>query len=260
MPIFNARSTPSQDRPDEGDVATLDPLGHFRCGHPRDIVALLRRLRDGAVAVSLSGPGGKHLIASVWSVDEQHQRLALEVETGDTQLPGLVEGNEATAVAYLDAIKLQFDLQDLVLVRSPRATALQCRLPACLYRFQRRGSFRARTLERIPLTAHLRHPGIPDMALALRILDLSIGGCALLLPDQVPTLPLGLMLRGVELALDTDTRVAVTLRLQHASSINSHSPGLRLGCEFLQLDPQAQRLLQRHIDQTQKRRRLLSLD
>ena len=260
MPFSTARPRPSQDRPGDAEVAALDPLDHFRCDHPRDIVALLRRLRDAAVAVSLSGPGGNHLKASVWSVDEQHQRLALEVEPGDSQLPGLVDGNEATAVAYLDAIKLQFDLQDLVLVRSPRATALQCELPACLYRFQRRGSFRVRTLERSAPTAHLRHPGMPDMALSLRILDLSSGGCALLLPDEVPTLPLGLTLQGVALALDTDTRVAVTLRLQHASSINSHSQGLRLGCEFLQLDPQVQRLLQRHIDQTQKRRRLLSLD
>ena len=260
MPIFNAGPTPPQDRPGDAAAAALDPHGHFRCDHPRDIVALLRRLRDGAVAVSLSAPGGRQLSASVWSVDEQHQRLALEVEPGDAQLPGLVEGNEATAVAYLDAIKLQFDLHDLVLVRGPRSTALQCDLPACVYRFQRRGSYRVRTLERCAPMAQLRHPGMPDMALSLRILDLSIGGCALLLPDEVPTLPLGLTLRGVALALDSDTRVIVTLRLQHASSINSHSQGLRLGCEFLQLEPQAQRLLQRHIDQTQKRRRLLSLD
>ena len=260
MPVLNPPALPLQGRPEKEDVTTLGPLGNFRCDHPRDILALLRRLRDSAVAVSLSGPGGNHLNASIWSVDEQHHRLALEVEPGDTQLAGLVEGNEATAVAYLDSIKLQFDLQDLVLVRSARATALQCELPVCIYRFQRRSSFRVRTLERSAPTAHLRHPGMPDMALSLRILDLSIGGCALLLPDQVPTMPLGLMLRGVALALDIDTRVVVTLRLQHASSINSHSQGLRLGCEFLQLELQAQRLLQRHIDQTQKRRRLLSLD
>jgi len=33
-----------------------------------------------------------------------------------------------------------------------------------------------------------------------------------------------------------------------------------LGCEFMHVQPQAQRALQRYIDQTQKRRRLLSLD
>ena len=260
MPFIDPRSDAAAQRGGEQDLATLDPLAGFRCSHPRDVLALLRRLRDAAVPVSVSGPGGAHVNATVWSVDEQHGRLALEVEAGDTQLPGLVEANEATAVAYLDAIKLQFDLQDLLLVRSPRATALQCELPACLYRFQRRSSFRVRTLERSAPQAHLRHPNMPDMPLALRVLDLSIGGCALLLPDDVPAVPLGVTLRGVTLALDTDTRLPVTLRLQHASSINPHSQGLRLGCEFLQLDPPAERILQRHIDQTQKRRRLLSLD
>jgi hypothetical protein len=50
------------------------------------------------------------------------------------------------------------------------------------------------------------------------------------------------------------------LRLQHATSMMSAVPGLRLGCELLQLDAGATRRLQRYIDLTQKRRRLLSLD
>lgn len=259
MALFEARSSALPPRQDAA-AGAQDPTAQFRCEHPRDVLALLRRLRDSAVPVTLSGPGGSHLNTTVWTVDDAHQRLALEVESGDCQLASLVEGNEATAVAYLDAIKLQFDLQHLVLVRSARATALQCDLPACLYRFQRRSSYRVRTLDRSAPTAHLRHPSLPDMPLVLRILDLSIGGCALLLPEGVPPLPLGLVLNGVGLALDGDTRTAVGLRLQHFSSINHHYQGLRLGCEFMPLDAQAQRNLQRYIDQTQKRRRLLSLD
>ena len=239
---------------------SADPFARFRCDQPREVVSLLRSLRDGAGPVSLSGPSGANLGATVWTIDADRQRLAFDVEPGNAQLQGLVESNEATAVAYLDAVKLQFDLHDMVLVRSPRATALQVRLPRCLYRFQRRGSFRVRTLDRAAPTAQLRHPALPDMQLALRVLDLSIGGCALLLPDKVPPIPLGISLRGVRLELDADTLLDVTLRLQHASSILSGAPGLRLGCELLQLDAGAERSLQRYIDQTQKRRRLLSLD
>ena len=62
------------------------------------------------------------------NVDSARGRIAFDVEPADPQLPGLVESNELTAVAYLDSVKLQFDLQGLVLVRSPRATALQARL------------------------------------------------------------------------------------------------------------------------------------
>jgi c-di-GMP-binding flagellar brake protein YcgR len=242
------------------DPLGADALAQFRCDHPRDVIALLRQLRDSATPVALSGPGGSNLVATVWTIDVDRQRLAFDVEAGDTRLPALVEGNEATGVAYLEAVKLQFDLQDLVLVRSPRASALQARLPSRLYRFQRRNSYRVRTLDRAAPRAHLRHPALPDMQLALRIVDLSIGGCALMLPDKVPPLPMGVTLSGVQLELDAGPRLEVTLRLQHASSMLSNTPGLRMGCEWLGLASSTERALQRYIDQTQKRRRLLSLD
>lgn len=237
-----------------------DPFAQFRCHHPREVLSLLRELRDGATPVSLSGPDGASLGATVWTVDGDRQRLAFDVEAGDPQLPALVEANEVTAVAYLESVKLQFDLQDLVLVRSARATALQARLPRCIYRFQRRSAYRVRPLDRSAPIARFRHPSLPDMMLSLRIVDVSIGGCALLLPADVPPLPLDVTLHGVVLELDADTGVVVTLRLHHASSILSRVPGLRLGCELIKADASIERTLQRYIDHTQKRRRLLSQD
>jgi len=243
-----------------GDSGFGDPLAEFRCDHPREVLALLRELRDAVTPLALSAPGGANLGATVWTVDAERQRIAFDVEPGCPQLPSLVEANEATAVAYLDAVKLQFDLQDLVLVRSARATALQARLPRCVYRFQRRASYRVRTLDRGAPLAVMRHPSLPDMQLSLRIVDVSIGGCSLLLPDNVPPLPLGMTLHGVVLELDSDTELRVNLRLQHASSIQSGQTGMRLGCELINPDSGTQRSLQRYIDHTQKRRRLLSLD
>lgn len=237
-----------------------DPFAQFRCEHPREVLSLLCELRDGVTPVALSGPDGANLGATVWTVDGDRQRLAFDVEAGDPQLPALVEANEVTAVAYLESVKLQFDLQDLVLVRSARATALQSRLPQCIYRFQRRSAYRVRPLDRSAPVARIRHPALPDMMLSLRIMDVSIGGCALLLPADVPPLPLDVMLHGVVLELDADTGVVVTLRLHHASSIMSRVPGLRLGCELVKPDAGIERALQRYIDHTQKRRRLLSLD
>jgi c-di-GMP-binding flagellar brake protein YcgR len=247
-------------RPTPTGSAADDPFAEYRSSHPREVLSLLRELRDSATPVALSSPGGTGLGATVWTVDGERGRIAFDVEPGDPQLPGLVECNELTAVAYLDAVKLQFDLQDLVLVRSPRATALQARLPVCIYRFQRRTAFRVRTLDRSAPAARLRHPSLPEMKLELRIVDLSIGGCALLLPDGVPPLPPGLEMGGVQLSLDTDTTLEVVLRIQHATSVQGMATSLRLGCELLRLDAGTLRSLQRHIDQTQKRRRLLSLD
>ncbi len=237
-----------------------DPMAAFRCQQPREVLSLLRQLRDGVSPVALSSPSGVSLSATVWTVDGDRQRIAFDVESTDPQLESLIEANELTVVAYLDAVKLQFDMQDLVLVRSPRATALQGRLPSCIYRFQRRSSYRVRTLDRGAPSAVFRHPGLPEMQLKLRLIDVSIGGCALLLPADVPALPMGVVVRGVVLELDADTRLTVTLRLQHASSVQSKMAGLRLGCELMEPSTGTERTLQRYIDHTQKRRRLLSLD
>ena len=242
----------------------LEPEGehdaNFRSKDQHEVLALLRDLRQAASVVSLTSPDGHSLGATLVTVDETGQRIAFEVETGDPRLPALVEANEATAVAYLASVKLQFELRDLALVHGDKVTALQARLPRHVYRFQRRTAFRVRTLERGAPTALLRHPSLPDMQLSLRIADISISGCALLLPEDIPPLQPGSVINGVRLELDADTALQLTLRIQHVSSSLTSAAGLRLGCEILQRDGSNERRLQRYIDQTQKRRRLLSLD
>jgi c-di-GMP-binding flagellar brake protein YcgR len=231
----------------------------FRVDSDVEIAGLLRQLRDAGTPMVLSAPDGAAVVCELWSIDSDQQRINFTAEVRDPALQQLVDADEAVAVGYLDSVKLQFDLLDLLLVRGPSSSALQARLPSVLYRFQRRNAYRVRTLDRQSPTARLRHPAIPDMQLALRVIDVSIGGCALLLPADVPALEPGLTLRGVVLELDADTRFAVTVQIQHLSALQGDER-MRVGCEWRTLEPDAQRVLQRYIDQTQKRRRLLSLD
>lgn len=253
MAFMDTQPAPIDDR--DG----IDPYAAFRVESAREIVALLRELCDSATPVQLTGPEGASLGSGIWAVDASSGRLSLQVEETHPLLGRLLESEECTAVAYLDAVKLQFDLDDLVLVRSARACVLQARLPRHVYRFQRRQGYRVRTIERGSPVARLRHPSVPDMRVTLRVLDVSIGGCALLLPDDVPGVAAGITLHGVRIELDADTRFDVSLKVHHLSSIQSHSRGVRLGCELSRMDGAAERALQRYIDNTQKRRRLLSL-
>jgi c-di-GMP-binding flagellar brake protein YcgR len=236
-----------------------DAWAEFRVDHPREVMALMRQLRDGNVPVNLNSPDGAMLSTSLWALDDQRGRLNFSADTLQPQLEQLVAGNEAVAVAYLDSVKLQFDLNGLLLVRSARASALQAEVPSEVYRFQRRGAFRVRTLEQHAPTARFRHPGIPDMALELRVLDVSAGGCALFMPHDVPPLPPGCRIAQAQIELDADTRFPTALQLQHVTAILPNDRGARLGCEWPPLEGHAARALQRYIDQTQKRRRLLTL-
>lgn len=234
---------------------TGEAIDEFRVTHPAERVSLLRNLADRSVLVQLSGPGGVAYTTVLWSVDAQQRRISLDVDPAHPQVAALIDGGEATAVAYLDTIKLQFDLHGLVLLHGKSASVLQTALPDVVYRFQRREFFRVRTRE--GAQAHLRHPALPEMALVLRVLDLSIGGCALALPADVPPIAAGIRVAGVRIELDVDTQFSTELAIQHVSGgFHPQAQGSRLGCAFGALDGAAQRNLQRFIDLTQRRQNL----
>jgi len=239
--------------------ATPGALDDFRITAPREIVAMLRQLADGNVELYLNAADGTVVHATIWTLDADRGSLGLNVDADDPALQAMLESQEVVVVGYLDSVKLQFDAHNLVLVRAQRSSVLSCALPRELFRFQRRSAYRVRPVLRSSPMARVRHTDIADMQLALRVLDVSIGGCALFLPEDVPPMQPGVVLNQVQIELDADTRFHVNLRLQHVTSLHSDSHGVRLGCEFVQADANALRALQRFIDQTQKRGRLLSI-
>jgi c-di-GMP-binding flagellar brake protein YcgR len=250
-------------RPAELDPAGgPDPWAEFRVSHPQERLRLLHQLCEGSTPVILNAPGGIGLTTTLWAVDAAQGRINFGIEPDEPLLDRLVDADETVAVAYLESVKLQFEVEGLVQVRSLRACALQALLPREIYRFQRRSAYRVRTIGRHDPKAHFRHPAMPEMALALRVLDVSIGGCALWQPQDVPPLQAGTRLASVQVELDAETRFGATLVLQHVSSLcpgELSDRGVRLGCEWQPLAAGAERVLQRWIDRTQQRRRTLSL-
>ncbi len=255
-------------RPAELDATgEEDPWSQFRVAQPQERLSLLRALRDGNVPVVLNAPDGTSMTVTLWALDAEQGRVNLSVNAAAPQLPSMVEADEAVAVAYLESVKLQFDLQDFMLVHGPNSCALQCRLPDEIYRFQRRNAYRVRTRDSHGPHASFRHPSMPEMRVDLRVLDVSIGGCALWLPSDVPLLQAGTLLADMRVELDADARFTTAVSLQHVSAqgVYRGSPGgngtqgVRIGCEWRSLPPPAERVLQRWIDRTQRRRHLLSL-
>jgi flagellar brake protein len=226
---------------------------------PVAIHGLLKELMDRNVALQLSTPEGHALSSSIWTLQEG-VRIGFAAKVTDPAVHRLVEAREVSVTAYLDRVKLHFDLNGLVLVHGGHHTVLQSAPPQQIYRFQRRFAYRVRTLERGSPTAFFRHPSLPEMELALRVLDVSAGGCALFVPDDVPPLWPDSEVNGARLELDSQTHFLATLALRHVTCIQPEAQGARLGCEWARIEPSAARTLQRYIDQTQKRRRMMALE
>jgi flagellar brake protein len=237
-----------------------DPLAGLRVRAPAEIETVLRQLIEGGTALHLSAPDGCCYTTRLNLLEAPRRRIGFVAEPLHPQLQHLLDLNEASAVGFLDSVKLQFELQHLVLAHGGRSCTLLADMPQELFRFQRRNSFRVRTPERGTPTAWLYHPALPDTPLSLRVLDVSAEGCALFLPNDVPPLTPGMQLDAVRLELDADTRLQATLQVQHVTALSAQGRGVRLGCALVGASGEAHRALQRYIDHTQKRRRVLALD
>ncbi len=241
-------------------MAGDDGLDEFRVSSPREIQTLLKQLLDGAILLNLNASDGRVYTTAIWTLDSSRGTIGFNADPRDPALQALLECGEGTAVGYLDSVKLQFDMNDLVLVHGNRASVLSCPAPREMYRFQRRSAFRVRPLARAAPTARLFHPDMPDIELALRVIDVSIAGCALFLPDETPSMSPGVLIHDVRIELDADTKFESAMRLQHVTAINAEARGVRLGFEFKRIGGDATRALQRFIELTQKRGKLMALN
>lgn len=128
-----------------------------------EIAAYLQQLQQDGASVRLDGPHGAGLSATIVALDPAADLLGLALGTDPEGISqALVAEGEITAVAYLGTIKLQFDVEAPVLVSGEQGVVLRSTLPARLYRFQRRQSFRVQpassTYPRVVL------PGAPSPA------------------------------------------------------------------------------------------------
>lgn len=247
--------------PAQAGSSALSPAEReaFRIRTPAEILSYLHALLDQQTRVFVSNPEGLELRTHLCLIDKERALIGLDLPPGFGLGDGLLDLEEIEAVAYLDAVKLQFELEQPVVIRDRDGSVLRAALPSRLYRFQRRQTFRVQPPGSTYPRVSLDWPGDEVQRVNLRVLDISIGGLALLLPPELPDLPPGQSLQTVQLELERDLRIELSLRLLHVSAAGGHPGGRHLGCAFESLEAAATRELQVFIDQTQKRRRLLHM-
>jgi c-di-GMP-binding flagellar brake protein YcgR len=247
---------------DLDDLHGTDPWAEFRVTNQNEIALHLRKLVEGSVPFNLSGPGGASLTTLLWAMDASRGVMSFAIDGLTPEIDKLIVADEAVAVAYQESVKFQFNVSSLMLVRGAQSSALQCRIPEAIYRFQRRSAYRVRTPERGAPVMRMRHPAKADLVLAMRVLDISIGGCAMLMPPEAPPVKEGIEIRGVRLDLDADTRFVTTVEVRRVAELNGDDGqriGWRIGTQWVRLDGAAERALQLYIDGLQKKRRMMMM-
>lgn len=278
-------------------AATPEGLDEYRLDAPGEIQSWLRELMQARTRVQLSTPDGALLHTVLLALDAPQGVLTFEGPVDPAVTAPVLASMRVTATAYLDRIKLEFELPGLLAARDHGGEVLRAALPRHLYRFQRRQAYRVQSPGQLYPALRLNQPD----GLRIRVVNVSGGGLALqwpqaagssatanaplgaagsatpgATPGTAPGATVGVASRAAPTGSpatlppppEAGAELTGTLELEREVSFSAllrvqHvTPGEgqaphQLGCAFVSLAPSAARALQVFIDQAQKRERLM---
>lgn len=224
--------------------------------HPTGIASLLDEAVQSQQRLTLSAPAGEALALMPVRLDLASGALLLRLPGLQVQAPDWLMRGPVHAQLLLDKVRVDFELGETrQLLLDGGLPVLSIGLPARIRRHQRRQAFRV-----APLSQHHPRAVLPvaGEARPLRLVtqDLSAGGVALRWPASVALPALEARLDGVELELERELRVGVNLIVEH---VRQDVRGeWVVGCAFRDLAAPAERQLLLHLNQMQRRHRVVA--
>lgn len=224
--------------------------------HPSDIAALLDEAVQSAVHLHLTGPNQEEMALAPLRWDQQ-LGILLRLPGLRADVPQWLLTGPVHAHAVLDKVRIDFSLGPArQLLEADGLPVLKIEAPQRMRRHQRRQAFRV-----TPSSKHHPRALVPlagdSRPRRLATQDLSAGGVAIIWTEGKDTLPAqGHRFDGVELELERELRLLISLQVEHVRQ-NEQDQWV-LGCAFIGLTAQAERVLLLHLNQMQRRQRLLA--
>jgi c-di-GMP-binding flagellar brake protein YcgR len=245
---------------DTGPVRDAGVLGRFGIDDDAERLRLLRALAASRERVTLysSDDVNSHIVSCVLAVDAAAGTIDLEFNTDVAGRDAFRDSAGVTAVALLDRVKLQFELNRFTLVGDGEHSRLRAPLPRGLVRLQRRDAFRVEpSASAVPRLWLREHGG----ERAVRILDVSATGLAfeVVADAVVPRVGARLCACRLELPAMAPIRCDLLVRAVEPNVDPFSDPAegapLRVGCAFDALEPSAARAVQVFVNLAQARGR-----
>jgi len=214
-----------------------------------EIVALLKQLRDeGTLVTAYFGLASDFAVTLLLQVKTDFEEVILDCVSDKLAQRRLLAAEHLTLVAFLASIKVQFTARHAEAVSYEGKPAFRIRLPDQVLRLQRRDYFRVQTPVTRPPTVLVPHtPGSLQYE-SLRVLDLSVGGLAILSYPEKFEMTGGTTIDACFLDLPGVGSMSVGLQVRHVEPLAREAGARRCGCEFVDLSPQSRLMLQRYVN------------
>lgn len=230
------------------------PDAELELDHPTEIAALLEELAQSHRPLHVQGASGGALSLQALLLERTAQQLWLRLPGLGPQTPAWLLDEPLRLSAVLGKVQVEFqDSGPRQVADQGGLPALALHLPTRMRRVQRRQAFRVAPVSHHPPRATLPQAGAQPMRMGTQ--DLSASGVALIWPRADAPPALDQRLDGVELELERGLRISVSLRVQH-TRLNDQGEWV-VGCVFLPLPAPSERQLLSHLNQLQRRHRVL---
>lgn len=215
-----------------------------------EIVGLLRELRDRQVLATLYYDEATvgFTVSNVLDVDLAREELVLDCAADRSALRAVDQARGIVLVAFIDNAKIQFSLHGVEPATHQGRPALRGGLPRRLLRMQRRTAPRQRPSAARPATCLVPVPGAEGRFESARVLDISIGGIAILAPPVLFDLVRDQVLQTCYLDLPEIGHVAVALEVRYMDAWPGEGGGRRCGCAFVDIGGATLRSVQRYLN------------
>lgn len=225
----------------------------------REIGLVLQSLIDKRALISAYVSPRNHTFpTALISVSPEEGTLLIDGSANDAINRGVTQAHHLTCVSQLDRIHIQFRLTGLSPTRVDGKIAFQADVPDRVLKLQRREFYRLQTSVTEPVTCSIptAQPGAESEYTDLRVLDISGGGIAVVVPHGHPLFKPYRELEDCLLRLPDVDPILIQLSVRNLfRQLNQNGTETwRAGCQFTSLPRGADVLIQRYIFRLDRQR------
>ena len=237
--------------PEQVWISEDDKNENFRLHSRVDILFILKDLKQSDSLVTLYfGQENSFILTSILHIDSDNNEIIIDYGIDATTNQRVLSSNELFFVTRQNRIKIEFACNQIKKTQYDGKDAFSVNIPESLLRIQRRDNYRISTPVAkpikclIPLVMESRSTNAE-----ITLLDISCGGIGAIDKQNSLNLEPGSVYINCQIALPEIGILKTTIKVKNTSEIKSQTGNIyqRVGCEFIDLPPKTESLIQRYI-------------
>ncbi|MGE5027386.1 MAG: flagellar brake protein [Betaproteobacteria bacterium] len=250
-----------QDPRHSPSLSVEDDFDKYSITWKKEIVFLLRAIMEKGGLISAHFDHGKNFIlTSIIDINADRDEVILDFGATEALNLRILGSDKIIFVTSHDKVKVQFVANRIEKIRFEGRDAFRIKLPESVIKLQRREFFRIST----PITSPLKCivPIEKDLKVEMTVVDISIGGIGVVLPQCDVAFTRGMVFHDCHLALPDIGNIVGTLEIRSVfdATMRNGQPSKRAGCMLVDLSASMQAMIQRYIIKIERERRAKDLD